>query len=195
MKRCSECCIFKEYLEFSKNKNTKDGYSCGCRSCHKTRYTIYYLKNKSEVINRVKLYIENHKEKKRASDKAWYYNNKNKQFPIKRKLSESGRKKHNERNKRYANKNKPALAAKTAKYRCSKLKATPKWLTEFDLDYIKHIYMQSFMLQKLDGINRNVDHIVPLQGVDVCGLHVPWNLQIMNSYDNKVKSNKFKIDI
>jgi len=80
----------------------------------------------------------------------------------------------------------------SAKYRASKIKAMPKWLTTEQLREIEEFYTLAKELQWLSDPNDplEVDHIMPLQGVNSCGLHVPWNLQIIPSSLNKRKSNK-----
>lgn len=64
-------------------------------------------------------------------------------------------------------------------------KAQPSWLTDKQKADILHFYSQAWQL----GLE--VDHIVPLRGKTVCGLHVPWNLQLLSRSANASKNNKF----
>lgn len=81
-------------------------------------------------------------------------------------------------------------ATREANRRAMKLQATPKWLTKNQIEHIKAYYETAEMLSKLWNIDMEVDHIVPLKGVNVCGLHVPWNLQIMVGTANRIKGNR-----
>lgn len=69
--------------------------------------------------------------------------------------------------------------------------ATPPWLNEEQMGQIKKTYMQSMSLSKSTGQQYSVDHIVPLANAAVCGLHVPWNLEVMLLQPNRKKSNVF----
>ena len=87
--------------------------------------------------------------------------------------------------------NKAKHAAKRAKRRALLLQATPKWLTKTEYTAIECKYQVAEMLSKYGNEQHAVDHIVPLQGKTVCGLHVPWNLQVISVIDNLKKGNKF----
>ena len=88
-----------------------------------------------------------------------------------------------------------AVNACHAKRRGVKLNATPKWLTKDDYLEIKKCYTLAQLLQKETGIKYHVDHIIPLQGELVNGLHVPWNLQVITATENYKKSNKVMINV
>lgn len=86
--------------------------------------------------------------------------------------------------------NKASHNAKEAKYQAAKIHATPSWLTKGQLAEIKEWYKLAEELQWLSEEKLHVDHIVPLRGNNVSGLHVPWNLQILPLSINCSKSNK-----
>jgi 5-methylcytosine-specific restriction endonuclease McrA len=94
--------------------------------------------------------------------------------------------------KSYSNSRKdPLRIAKTkylnAKYRASKNAATPHWLSEEQKK-------QMILFYKNCPAGMEVDHIVPLQGKEVQGLHVPWNLQYLSKSENSRKKNRLMVE-
>jgi len=70
---------------------------------------------------------------------------------------------------------------------------TPAWLTAFDKLKIKCMYQVAAMYTKESGEPWHVDHIVPLQGTSVSGLHTPLNLRVIRGTENLSKKNKYEV--
>lgn len=91
---------------------------------------------------------------------------------------------------KWRKKNKGVANAIAAKRRAAKLNATPSWLSNTDLNEIKQVYRRCAEKTKRTGVAHHVDHIIPLQGENVSGLHVPWNLQVLTASANSIKGNQ-----
>ena len=68
----------------------------------------------------------------------------------------------------------------------------PKWLTKEQIAYMDAVHMEAKALRK-GGLNVHVDHIIPLCGDNISGLHVPENLEIVPALDNLLKNNTWSI--
>lgn len=86
--------------------------------------------------------------------------------------------------------NKGKLSANRIKKRAAMRNAVPKWLSDQDLELINKIYMHARDCTVSTGERYEVDHIVPIISDKVCGLHVPWNLQVLPMDMNRSKRNK-----
>ena len=119
-------------------------------------------------------YRLNHPEKDTESKKQWLVDN-----PEKRAKASSDYRKRNQ-----------AYYTEYVSLRTRRAKqAKPKWLDEWQLFYIEELYDLA-RLRKLE-----VDHVIPIKHKLVCGLHVPWNLQLLTRSENAKKSNKFNEDV
>lgn len=67
----------------------------------------------------------------------------------------------------------------------------PKWLTQKDFESMRCKYEKAASMTKQLGAEYHVDHIIPLQGDNVSGLHCPDNLKIVFSDNNTTKYRKF----
>lgn len=94
--------------------------------------------------------------------------------------------------RRYLEKNQGKRNLWTSNYRQAKEDRMPNWLTNADLLEMESIYEYCSSLRKC-GLDYHVDHIVPLRGTIVSGLHVPWNLQVIPGVENMSKGNRYGI--
>jgi hypothetical protein len=159
-KLCKSCDTEKALDQFHKRSNRKSGVHSYCKQCRSSHFKEWYAKNKEVHHSRYKEFKQNNPE--------WAV------------------KYHKEHQKN----NRPMYARNAAKRRASELQATPSWLTEDDTFIFNEIYEMRDIRSNDTGVVHHVDHIIPLQGVEACGLHTWWNLQLLPASENISKSNK-----
>ena len=189
--RASQCkeCKNKEAGDRNKVlKNTKKPkiLTKTCSTCGVTKPISGFSKSTSNVDGyrgqckvcvkaTTQIYQDSNRELINAKAVDWTRNNKEKRREI---------------NTQWKKRNKGSVNSLAAKRRAQKLQATPVWA---DHGAIKALYTDAQRVQDLLGIEMHIDHIIPLQGALVCGLHVESNLQILPAKLNLRKSNKFKV--
>lgn len=167
MKTCNKCNLQKPVTEFYKKSTAKDGLFWWCRDCHKEYVKAKYHKlaesedYRAAERERVHTFHKNHPEK----IKTW--------------------------NRRYAKENAPKVNAKSKRYVLARELRTPAWLTVDDFWLIEQAYELAATRTRVFGFPWHVDHVIPLHGKVVSGLHVPHNLQVIPAFTNRSKSNTF----
>jgi hypothetical protein len=183
----------KDYVGFYPRESSADGYRHDCKECciarSKARYgqdvdasrawqrEHYRRKVEANPSWNAEYYAKN-KEVRLAYD-AQYYRTKNR---AKRLLQVAA----------WAGKNRGKSNAIKKAYKLAKARACPAWLTEDEHWMMYEAYELAHLRSESLGYVWHVDHIVPLRGRTVSGLHVPWNLQVIPGADNMSKSNKFQ---
>ncbi len=143
----------------------------------------WYQENKERYLAKRKERYEKNKEKERAYSKKYQEANRERTSAHKKKWRDNNPENHKAGNKIWEKNNPKAVSARGAKYRASKLQRTPSWLTGGHFEEINKVY-------ETCPEGWHVDHIIPLQGDCVSGLHVPWNLQHLPAYSNRSKGNR-----
>ena len=92
---------------------------------------------------------------------------------------------------KWAKANPGKVLAKLRRRQTAKQNALPAWLSEDQFREMAELYQTAALLTRHSDEPYQVDHIIPLLGKGVCGLHVPWNLQIMTAVANRKKRNHY----
>jgi hypothetical protein len=177
MKLCTKCNVVQSLDMFHRGRNP-DGHRTWCKSCMSVYKKQYRLDNAEHINKTQKEY-----DVKKYPERKVYYQER--YIRLKEKLTEQSR---------LWRLNNPHLNAKKSnKRRAAKIQRTPAWLTEDDHWIIEEAYELATLRTKLFGFPWHVDHIIPLQGKTVSGLHVPLNLQVIPGKENLIKHNKHEV--
>jgi hypothetical protein len=205
-KACTHCGNIKEFSEFRKDSRLKSGIGSVCKLCSIIKAKAWNQKN----LDRYKTYNKNWRnankeydtarkvawyranpEKKKQADARTYVKNRDKKLAQYKRYRQANYEKIKERNKQWLKENIHIKLQHNAKRRAAKLNRTPTWLTPDDIWLMNEFYHLAKLRSTQTKTHWHVDHIIPLLGETVSGLHIPQNLQVIPATLNLKKSNKF----
>lgn len=177
MRNCIICLEVKDVYNFYIKNNITNRLDSTCKKCRNINNLQNHYKNREKrLLNKKEYYIKN-KERLYKKGKEWSDKN-----PELNKIYK----------KKWKQNNKDKLRADDAFRHARKMKATPPWLTKEHKEEIQILYSFAQALSAASNIQHDIDHIVPLRGKNVSGLHVPWNLTVMDHILNVKKGNRYE---
>jgi len=151
----------------------------------------YDEKNRDKRSAYAKQYRKDNPEKVKELFESWAKDNPEKIKEYAKKATKAWHERNPEYLKEHYKANKERYVAARARRRAAQDSATPTWLTAIDKAMIQEMYDVSEARYIQTGIKHHVDHIVPINGKGVAGMHVPWNLQVITAQENLSKGWRF----
>lgn len=164
-----------------------------CVECIKIQTTAWRLTNPEKQITSMRKWLENNRELHNTRVKRWQEAN-----PEKIKIAAIAWAKANPEKvkataKRYIQRHPAEYTARSVANVAKRAKRIPKWLTINDKWMMREAYKLAKLRTNMFGFVWEVDHIIPLRGEFVSGLHVPTNLQVIPKAQNREKRNYYII--
>ncbi len=173
MKRCPGCKTDKPFSEYHKRARAKDGLNLYCKPCKAEMDAAYREKNKEALVEAKRQYYQNNKKYHNEKARLDYVKNSD-AYKLRAKLwKEQNRERHN---------------ANCMERHVLKIKRKPVWDSEFTDFVFSEAYDMAKRKEALTGAKHEVDHIVPLRGKTVSGLHVWSNFAVIPASENCSKA-------
>lgn len=189
-KICKACKGEKSISDFPKNKNMRDGHLHKCKTCEYARVKEWRKRNPERVSYLLVKWRAENPEQVKQHLRKHYIKNATRIGLVRNARYEKNREKELAQCKAYQSNNPAYRNKKNATRRAAYVLALPKWLTPIQQVQIDELYEIARAKTVQTGRKHDVDHIIPLRAKNVCGLHVPWNLQVLGARENNRKFNK-----
>lgn len=187
---CKKCGLDKPLTDFHVSRAAKLGVRRTCKECLLNEIASKYKENPETKRQQYARWLEENPEGARAIRKRSYRRHREKRLRYRKEWRAKNLERDKQREKAYAKKNPSMIRAKNGRRRAAETRSTPKWLSAIQKAQIQEFYDIAVCRETQTGEKHHVDHIVPLRGDGVNGLHVPWNLQVLTEFENCRKHNK-----
>ena len=183
-----------------------------CCECVSERKKELYQERREEVLAYMKvqgaIYRAANPEKRAEASRRWKQNNRERVLEMERakRIENPEASRARSRAHYYRHRERELLRQKvwrmanrgltnsfTAKRKADLLQRTPVWLSSDDLWLLQEAYTLARMRTELFGFAWHVDHVLPLRGKKVSGLHVPNNVRVIPAADNLRKGNRVEL--
>lgn len=161
-KTCKKCGYVKELSFFVKNSSCKNGYSNTCKLCKNKYHKKWRVENPEQAKKTLQVWRKNNPEHAKQIQRNWKAANKEK------------------------------ISVFNAKTKAIRKNRFVSWDVEFSLFVTEEAHSLRNLRNKTTGIFWHVDHIIPLKGKNVSGLHVWNNLQVIPAIENLRKNNLYE---
>ena len=182
--------------EFYRRRDSPDGYRTECKTCWKRKCSQHYENNREKQLEYRRSYYRKKVSENPDLHREKYWSDVGAAKALNRKYYLEHREKRVAKSVDYARRNPAKANATKKKYKLAKRRACPPWVLDSPelCGMMEDVYCRAKKLTEETEIMHHVDHIIPIQGQIVCGLHVPWNLQVLTASENCSKQNKLLED-
>lgn len=214
-RKCGKCGDVKPISEYGKFHRGPGGYNHKCTACCRAQGKAWRAANREKANATSRKWVAENPEKRKKAVKEWKdankpatakaavaYQRKNaariaqsnrdryeklkpRLLAISKQWAEKNPDKVREKGRAWAKRNPDKVAAK-----CSRRRAKLRAVAWADRKAMANVYRDARAISKSTGRAHEVDHIYPLNGLTVSGLHVPENLMVVDSWTNRSKKNK-----
>jgi hypothetical protein len=190
MKNCAQCGVEKPLAAFHSSNLGKHGVRNKCRECMLINYRDAPDEKRIARAARNAKWRKDNPDRSRKAMQRYASKNREKRLLERKEWRRKNLEKDRKREREYLKNNRPVVYAKNARRRAAETQAVPEWLTSIQKAQIQSFYEIALACEMQTGVKHHVDHIVPLRGNGVNGLHVPWNLQVLTEFENCSKHNR-----